>query len=132
MVHFQVIDVIEAMFKDIFAGIESTCQAELEAVRRQFPFEPFVMKPMRFTYAEGVKARRVQMWSLYSVLCATLHARNMFLVLCTDIAGADHAVLLDLPLRVPAQPGLAKRIALTRRTHPCKHSFADAARERLP
>lgn len=51
----QVIDVIEALFTDIFNGIEDTCTAELQAVQDQFPFEPFVMKPMRFTFAEAVK-----------------------------------------------------------------------------
>ena len=53
----QVMDVIEAMFSEIFRGIEADCAAELAAVGRQHPFEPFVMKPMRFTYAEGVKVR---------------------------------------------------------------------------
>ena len=48
-------DVIEQMFADIFRGIEEHCRPELAAVGKQFPFEPFVMKPMRFAYADGVK-----------------------------------------------------------------------------
>lgn len=51
----QVMDVIEALFSEIFKGIEDKCQAELAAVRQQYPWEAFVMKPMRFTFAEGVK-----------------------------------------------------------------------------
>lgn len=48
-------DVIEDLFTDIFKGIEEGCKTELQAVQQQFPFEPFVMKPMRFTFAEAVK-----------------------------------------------------------------------------
>jgi aspartyl/asparaginyl-tRNA synthetase len=51
----QVMDVIETLFTEIFKGIEESYQTELEAVRQQYPFEPFVMKPMQFTFAEGVK-----------------------------------------------------------------------------
>jgi hypothetical protein len=51
----QVMDVIEKMFTDIFNAIEGSYGVELAAIRHQFPFEPFVMKPMRFPYAEGVK-----------------------------------------------------------------------------
>jgi aspartyl/asparaginyl-tRNA synthetase len=68
----QVIDVIEQMFKDIFSGIESSCKAELAALAQQYPFEPFVMKPMRFTYADGVKVRRrhgLTCW-VYSYMCS--------------------------------------------------------------
>lgn len=50
----QVLDVIEQMFTDIFKGIEAECNLELKAVGEQYPFEPFVMKPMRFTFAEAV------------------------------------------------------------------------------
>ena len=53
----QVLDVLEQMFTDIFKGIEADCALELKAVAEQYPFEPFVMKPMRFTFAEAVKAR---------------------------------------------------------------------------
>lgn len=48
-------DVIEKLFSEIFKGIEEDCKLELQAVQQQFPFEPFVMEPMRFTFAEAVK-----------------------------------------------------------------------------
>lgn len=51
----QVMDVIEKVFTDIFNALEGSCEAELAAIGQQFPFEPFVMKPMRFPYADGVK-----------------------------------------------------------------------------
>eukprot|EP00892_Ulva_mutabilis_P010960 jgi/Ulvmu1/8236/UM041_0046.1 len=53
--YFEVIDVIEALFADIFKGIEDQCKIELQAVQQQFPFEPFVMNPMRFTFAQIVQ-----------------------------------------------------------------------------
>lgn len=53
----QVLDVIEQMFTDIFKGVEAECNLELKAVGEQYPFEPFVMKPMRFTFAQGIKVR---------------------------------------------------------------------------
>ena len=51
----QVLDVIEAMFTHMFKGLETACARELKEIGIQHPFSPFVMKPMRFTYAEGVK-----------------------------------------------------------------------------
>lgn len=53
----QVVDVIEMLFADIFKAIEGGCKTELQAVQQQFPFEAFMMKPMRFTFAEAVKVR---------------------------------------------------------------------------
>lgn len=53
-------DVIEKMFSDIFAALEEHCSTELAAINAQYAFEPFVMKPMRFTYAEGIKVCAAQ------------------------------------------------------------------------
>ena len=53
--HLQVLDVLEQMFTDIFKGIETECKLELKAVGEQYTYEPFVMRPMRFTFAEAVK-----------------------------------------------------------------------------
>lgn len=33
-------DVVDRLFVAIFDGLNEKCQKELEAVRRQFPFEP--------------------------------------------------------------------------------------------
>lgn len=54
----EVMDVLEAVFADVFAALEASCGAELLAVARQFPFEPFVFKPLRLPYAEGIQVRR--------------------------------------------------------------------------
>jgi aspartyl/asparaginyl-tRNA synthetase len=53
--HLQVLDVLERMFTDIFAGIEKDRSKELQIIGQQFPYEPFVMKPMRFTFAAAVQ-----------------------------------------------------------------------------
>jgi aspartyl/asparaginyl-tRNA synthetase len=50
-----VLDVIDAMFMHIFEGLATRCAAELAAINKQYPFEPFVAKPTRITFAEGIK-----------------------------------------------------------------------------
>jgi aspartyl-tRNA synthetase len=51
----EVLDVIEAIFMDMFKGLETQYARELEVVAQQYPFEPIAYKPLRLTFAEGIK-----------------------------------------------------------------------------
>lgn len=53
----QVMDTIEGLFTHMFSALQEEHATELAAIGTQYPFEPFVMKPMRFTFAEGIKVR---------------------------------------------------------------------------
>ena len=77
-------DVIEDLFSDIFKGIEEGCKTELEAVQQQYPFEPFVMKPMRFTFAEAVKVCGCRMPIAF--LAASADVPDWMQVPCADAA----------------------------------------------
>lgn len=59
------------MFTDIFKGIETECQLELKAVGDQYTYEPFVMRPMRFTFAEAVKVHS-RLLSYFLIVCFVL------------------------------------------------------------
>ena len=49
---------IEALFLNIFDGLQSRCAADLAAIARQYPFEPFVARPTRIKFEEGIKLLR--------------------------------------------------------------------------
>jgi hypothetical protein len=53
----QVMDTIEGLFTHMFSALQEKHSTELAAIGVQHPFEPFVMKPMRFSFAEGIKVR---------------------------------------------------------------------------
>ncbi|WIA17369.1 hypothetical protein OEZ85_014230 [Tetradesmus obliquus] len=53
--YFEVLDVIEHLFMHMFNGLATKYAAELEAVQSQYPFEPIAAKPVRLTFAEGIK-----------------------------------------------------------------------------
>ena len=55
------LDEIEALFLHIFQGINDRCPKELEAVRKQYPFEPLRFTPgkaLRLRYPEACKLLR--------------------------------------------------------------------------
>ncbi|ONI12059.1 hypothetical protein PRUPE_4G141600 [Prunus persica] len=53
----EVMDVVARLFVTIFGTLNKTCQKELEAVGRQYPFEPlkYLPKTRRLTFEEGVQ-----------------------------------------------------------------------------
>ncbi len=53
--YFEVLDVIEKIFMDMFRGLEGQYARELEVVAQQYPFEPIAYKPLRLTFPEGIK-----------------------------------------------------------------------------
>jgi len=54
--YFEVLDVIENFFHDIFDGLNETCSDELKTINEQYPFEPLLYpKPtLRITFEEGI------------------------------------------------------------------------------
>ena len=58
--YHEVLDVIDSLFVDIFKGLESRFAAEISAVGRQYPSEPFkFLEPsLRLEFAEGVRMLR--------------------------------------------------------------------------
>ncbi|KAL6269029.1 hypothetical protein ACE6H2_025940 [Prunus campanulata] len=53
----SVMDIVARLFVTIFGTLNKTCQKELEAVGRQYPFEPLKYLPetLRLTFEEGVQ-----------------------------------------------------------------------------
>ncbi|KAI8471261.1 MAG: hypothetical protein J3K34DRAFT_417622 [Monoraphidium minutum] len=56
--YFEVLDVIEALFGAMFEGLTTRHAADLAAIAKQYPFEPFVFKPTRITFQEGIELLR--------------------------------------------------------------------------
>ncbi|KAH9646486.1 Aspartate--tRNA ligase 2 cytoplasmic [Citrus sinensis] len=53
----EVMDIVDRLFVTIFDGLNNVCKKELEAVAKQYPFEPLKYKPktLRLTFEEGVQ-----------------------------------------------------------------------------
>ncbi|GLU18125.1 hypothetical protein SLE2022_344420 [Rubroshorea leprosula] len=53
----EVMDIVDRLFVAMFDGLNENCKKELEAVGRQYPFEPLKYKPqtLRLTFEEGVQ-----------------------------------------------------------------------------
>ncbi|RUS31986.1 hypothetical protein BC938DRAFT_476578 [Jimgerdemannia flammicorona] len=58
--YYEVLDVLDELFVSIFTGLKQRFSKEIEAVRRQYPFEEFEFLPktLRLQYAEGIKMLR--------------------------------------------------------------------------
>ncbi|XVF48103.1 hypothetical protein PTKIN_Ptkin03bG0164700 [Pterospermum kingtungense] len=55
--YFEVMDIVDRLFVTMFDSLNEKCQKELEAVGRQYPFDPLKYKPqtLRLTFEEGVQ-----------------------------------------------------------------------------
>ncbi|ORZ30679.1 hypothetical protein BCR44DRAFT_1444149 [Catenaria anguillulae PL171] len=58
--YHEVLDLFDELFVSIFKGLETRFAKELEAVNRQYPFEPFqfLEKSLRLTYPEAIAMLR--------------------------------------------------------------------------
>ncbi|KAI9107041.1 hypothetical protein K1719_022569 [Acacia pycnantha] len=57
MHYFEVMDIVDRLFVAIFDSLNENCQKYLEAVGRQYPFEPlkYLRQTLRLTFEEGVQ-----------------------------------------------------------------------------
>ncbi|XP_054799386.1 aspartate--tRNA ligase 2, cytoplasmic [Prosopis cineraria] len=55
--YFEVMDIVDRLFVAMFDSLNKNCQKDLEALRRQYPFEPlkYLRQTLRLTYEEGVQ-----------------------------------------------------------------------------
>ncbi len=55
--YFEVLDVLADMLVSIFKGLETRFAKELQVVKEQYPFEPFLCPEpvVRLSFKEGVK-----------------------------------------------------------------------------
>ncbi|KAF8036703.1 hypothetical protein BT93_C2422 [Corymbia citriodora subsp. variegata] len=55
--YFEVMDIVDRLFVTMFDSLNASCKKELEAVGRQYPFEPlkYLRKTLRLTFQEGVQ-----------------------------------------------------------------------------
>ncbi|KAF3593652.1 hypothetical protein DY000_02027697 [Brassica cretica] len=53
----EIMDLVGELFPFIFNKINENCQKELEAIRKQYPFQPlkFLPKTLKLTFAEGIQ-----------------------------------------------------------------------------
>lgn len=56
--YFEVLDVVEKVFEGITTGLQAACAKELSVINEQFPFEPFLFKPLRMQFSEGIQMLR--------------------------------------------------------------------------
>ncbi|XP_043721497.1 aspartate--tRNA ligase 2, cytoplasmic-like [Telopea speciosissima] len=55
--YFEVMDIVGCLFVAMFDNLNENCKKELEAIGRQYPFEPlkYLRKTLRLTFQEGVQ-----------------------------------------------------------------------------
>ncbi|KAJ9702253.1 hypothetical protein PVL29_004137 [Vitis rotundifolia] len=55
--YFEVMDIVDRLFIAMFDSLNENCKKELEAIERQYPFEPlkYLRKTLRLTFQEGVQ-----------------------------------------------------------------------------
>ncbi|CAA7398781.1 unnamed protein product [Spirodela intermedia] len=53
----EVMDIVDRLFVQLFDHLNQTCKKELEAIRKQYPFEPlkYLPKTLRLTFQEGIQ-----------------------------------------------------------------------------
>ncbi|TMX02416.1 hypothetical protein EJD97_021671 [Solanum chilense] len=53
----EVMDIVDRLFVAMFDSLNEKCKKELEAVGKQYPFEPlkYLQKTLRLTFAEGIQ-----------------------------------------------------------------------------
>ncbi|CAL5340633.1 unnamed protein product [Camellia sinensis] len=54
-------DIVDRLFVAMFDSLNEKCQKELEAIGKQYPFEPlkYLRKTLRLTFQEGVQMLKV-------------------------------------------------------------------------
>ncbi|KAK3439704.1 hypothetical protein EUGRSUZ_C03981 [Eucalyptus grandis] len=59
--YFEVMDIVDQLFVAMFDSLNASCKKELEAIGRQYPFEPlkYLRKTLRLTFQEGFKCSRM-------------------------------------------------------------------------
>lgn len=55
--YFEVMDIVDRLFVAMFDSLNENCKKELEAIERQYPFEPlkYLRKTLQLTFQEGVQ-----------------------------------------------------------------------------
>ncbi|XP_073003415.1 aspartate--tRNA ligase 2, cytoplasmic [Typha latifolia] len=55
--YFEVCDIVDSLFVAMFDHLHKNCKKELDAINRQYPFEPlkYLQKTLRLTYDEGIQ-----------------------------------------------------------------------------
>ncbi|KAJ3056700.1 aspartate--tRNA ligase dps1 [Rhizophlyctis rosea] len=56
--YHEVLDVLDGLFAHIFEGLKTRYAAEIEVIKRQFPFDDFVYKPTRLEFPQAVAMLR--------------------------------------------------------------------------
>ncbi|XP_042398147.1 aspartate--tRNA ligase 2, cytoplasmic-like [Zingiber officinale] len=55
--YFEVCDIVDRLFVAIFDDLNENCKTELDAINRQYPFEPlkYLRKTLKLTFEEGIQ-----------------------------------------------------------------------------
>ncbi|XP_037431330.1 aspartate--tRNA ligase 2, cytoplasmic-like [Triticum dicoccoides] len=55
--YFEVCDIVDGLFVELFRHLNENCKTELEAINRQYPFEPvkYLESTLRLSYEEGIQ-----------------------------------------------------------------------------
>ncbi|KAI3872285.1 hypothetical protein MKX03_021407 [Papaver bracteatum] len=98
----EVMDLVGCLFVAIFDGLNENCKQELEAIRKQYPFEPlkYRRKTLRLTYEEGVRMLKEAGFEVKPLGDLNTEAERKLGKLVLEKYGTEFYILHRYPLAV--------------------------------
>ncbi|XP_039850983.1 aspartate--tRNA ligase 2, cytoplasmic-like [Panicum virgatum] len=100
--YFEVCDIVDGLFVSIFKHLNENCKMELEAINRQYPFEPlkFLDQTLKLTYEEGIQMLKEAGTEIEPMGDLNTYAEKKLGRLVKEKYGTDFFILYQYPLAV--------------------------------
>ncbi|KAJ4776407.1 hypothetical protein LUZ62_015092 [Rhynchospora pubera] len=98
--YYEVCDIVEELFVEIFNHLNDNCSKELEVIKRQYPFQPIKYLPKRLTYDEGVRMLKEAGVEIEPMGDLSTEAEKKLGKLVSDKYNTDFFILTKFPLGI--------------------------------
>ncbi|KAJ4776396.1 hypothetical protein LUZ62_060653 [Rhynchospora pubera] len=98
--YYEVCDIVEELFVEIFNHLNDNCSKELEVIKRQYPFQPIKYSPKRLTYDEGVQMLKEAGVEIEPMGDLSTEAEKKLGKLVSDKYNTDFFILTKFPLGI--------------------------------
>ncbi|KAJ4776404.1 hypothetical protein LUZ62_060661 [Rhynchospora pubera] len=98
--YYEVCDIVEELFVEIFNHLNDNCCKELEVIKLQYPFQPIKYLPKRLTYDEGVRMLKEAGVEIEPMGDLSTEAEKKLGKLVSDKYNTDFFILTKFPLGI--------------------------------
>ncbi|VAI88551.1 unnamed protein product [Triticum turgidum subsp. durum] len=100
--YFEVCDIVDGLFLEIFKHLKENCKHTLEAVNKQYPFEPlqYLEKTLKLTYEEGIQMLKESGTEIEPMGDLNTEAEKKLGLLVKEKYGTEFFILYRYPLAV--------------------------------